>query len=276
MSTPLRVGSVPYLVARPLDTGLAGRKDVELEHDVPARLVERLRAGDLDVALSSSIELFRRPGYRWLEGPAVASRGFVSSVQLFRRLPLDDVRTIALDPASRTAATLVQVLLAEERGRDGVRYLEVAPGADPGSAPADAWLRIGDAALRETLSRDAPAAWNPPAAWTLATGLPFVFALWIVRPGVEPTPSQLEAFARAARPDPAALEEHARRAARKWTLPYEPCRRYLAEECEFRPGPVVAHVLRAFRDRAAALDLCDGALDPAPLSLPHASYPPTA
>ncbi|MEM8711007.1 MAG: MqnA/MqnD/SBP family protein, partial [Planctomycetota bacterium] len=59
----LRVGSVPYLVGRPLDHGLGDEPGITLEHDVPAKLIERLRAGDIDVALVSSIELFRRKDY---------------------------------------------------------------------------------------------------------------------------------------------------------------------------------------------------------------------
>src|SRR5262245_30857399 len=108
MPSRLRVGTVPYLVARPLDLGLASEPGIELVRAVPAELVAGLRDGTLDVALSSSIELFRRPGYRYLDGLAVAGRGRVSSVQLFLRRTLADVRRVALDPASRTSAVLAE------------------------------------------------------------------------------------------------------------------------------------------------------------------------
>ncbi|MBM3984316.1 MAG: hypothetical protein FJ296_01280, partial [Planctomycetes bacterium] len=55
----MRLGSVPYLNALPLVQGLAGRADLSLAEDVPARLVPRLRAGELDAALCSAVELFR-------------------------------------------------------------------------------------------------------------------------------------------------------------------------------------------------------------------------
>ena len=51
MTSPLRVGSVPYLVGRPLDLGLGEEPGIELSHDVPAVLVERLREGEIDVAV---------------------------------------------------------------------------------------------------------------------------------------------------------------------------------------------------------------------------------
>ena len=143
----LRVGSVPYLVARPLDSGLAEEPGIQLSHDVPGRLVERLRAGEIDVALVSSIELFRRPGYRYVDGLAVSGNGFVASVQVFLKKPLDEVRTIALDPASRASSTLVQVVLADRTSPP--EALDTPVGVDPRTVDADAWLRIGDRALRE-------------------------------------------------------------------------------------------------------------------------------
>ena len=183
---PLRVGSPPYLVARPLDLGLEREKGIELARAVPSRLVELLRAGELDVALVSSIELFRRPGYSFLAGPAVSARGPVASVQLFLRRPLAEVETVALDPASHAAQALTRIVLAS-RLRRAPRFLEPPAGSDPAEAcpDADAWLRIGDPALRTWLSPSPPAAFNPSAAWTEDTGLPFVFAVWAVRDDVE-------------------------------------------------------------------------------------------
>ena len=261
---PLRVGSVPYLVGRPLDEGLRAEPGIELSHDVPAVLVERLRAGEVDVALVSSIELFRAPGYRYLDGLAVAGRGYVGSVQLFLDGParVEDVRTVALDPASRTARTLARVLLTA----DAPEFREVPQGEDPRAAGCDAWLRIGDVALREHLAEGLPH-WNPSQAWAEVTGLPFVFAPWIVRPGVDLAP-HAEAFLRAAEHGRARLRALADEAAAAWSLPAGDCRRYLAEECTYTLGEEEQRAsLFEFRDRAAALGLCDGALTPTQIPL---------
>lgn len=256
------MGSVPYLVGRPLDLGLEDEPGIALTREVPARLVEGLRSGRLDVALVSSIELFRRPGYRWLEGLAVAADGFVASVQVFLRRPLEDVRTLALDPASRAAATLVRILLAQ-RGL-APELVELPAGADPRAAGTDAWLAIGDRALREALAPDAPPVFNPAAAWRDLTGLPFPFAVWIVRPGAEPG-ERAPAFARARARGAEALPELARRAAREWSLPEEATLRYLAGECLYEPGEALEPALFELRDRAARLGLCEPDLAPAPV-----------
>lgn len=264
MPLSLRVGSVPYVVGRPLDDGLGDEPGIRLEHDVPSRLVERLRAGEIDVAMVSSIELFRRPGYRYLDGLAVAGNGYVGSVQLFLRRPLDEVATVALDPASRTARALLRVLLAERPG-GAPALLEVPPGTDPRGVAADAWLRIGDVALREHLRERLPS-FNPSAEWARRTGLPFVFAPWIVRPGVDLEP-HVGAFLRARARGAARVRETARGAAGAWGLSVEECRDYLERECVYELGDRMRGSLLAFRDRAAALGLCDGSADPEPIGL---------
>jgi chorismate dehydratase len=267
-SGDLRVGSVPYLVGRPLDFGLEREEGIVVSRRVPSELVRALRAGDLDVALVSSIELFRRPGYRYLDGLAVSGEGSVASVQVFLRKPLPDVRRIALDPSSEAAATLVRVLLTE---KDVEReFVDVAIGSDPSRASADAWLEIGDPALRRALSPGAPPAFNPSREWTARTGLPFVFAVWIVRPGAILRPNHVEAFARARSRGAERIDELAGEASGIWNLPREACWKYLAEECRYDPGPKLRTALLAFRDAAAARGLCRGDLAPDAVAVPAA------
>ncbi len=254
----LRVGSVPYLVARPLDLGLGDEEGIELEYATPSVLVDRLREGGLDVALVSSIELFRRPGYGYLDGGVIAGSGFVSSVQVFLRRPIEEVEKVALDPASRTAAALTRVVWPRT-SLPG--FLEVSAGSDPCRAPADAWLRIGDAALREYAALGEPTVFNPSLAWNRATGLPFVFALWTARPGVELEP-HLPAFLRSRERGAAALEELARRASAEWSLSPSLTRHYLCEECRFEVGASLLPALLEFRDRAARLGLARSDLEP--------------
>ncbi|MBM3976980.1 MAG: menaquinone biosynthesis protein [Planctomycetes bacterium] len=261
----LRVGSVPYLVGRPLDFELEREPGLAYQRAVPSRLVEQLRAGELDVALVSSIELFRRPGYAYIDGLAVAGRGAVHSVQLFLRTPLERVRTIALDPASRTSAVLVEIELAARFGRRP-ELIELAAGADPRAASADAWLQIGDAALRAALAPGAPPTFNPSQAWTERTGLPFVFACWVVGPAAVASvaPALFQTARDRAR---GGTSELARQAAHEWHLPEHDCRDYLERECVYELEPAAMRAaLFAFRDAAAVLGRCEAGLEPRALS----------
>jgi chorismate dehydratase len=254
----LRVGTVPYLVARPLDTGLADEPGVRLVRAVPADLVRGLRAGELDVALVSAIELFRRPGYRYLDGWAVAGRGRVSSVQVFLRRELAEVRSVALDPASRAGAALTQVVWPGRRPE----FRELEPGRDPRDvADADAWLRIGDRALVETFAPDAQATFNPAERWVAETGMPFPFAVWVVRAGAD-VEKAVDAFARARVRGAARRAALAEEVAASLGVPPDAARRYFFEEIDYAPGAALTPALLAFRDRASALALADAALTP--------------
>jgi chorismate dehydratase len=279
MQVPLRVGTPPYLVARPLSEGLEREPGLTLVRDVPAKLVEKLRAGELDVALVSSIELFRQSGYRYVPGAAVLGRGRVSSVQVFLRKPLAELRDVVLDPASRAAQTLVRVLLSERLGRARVSFREPDPGADPREVAeatgADAWLAIGDRALCTKLGTGAPPSFDPAAAWVSETRLDFAFAVWIVRPGVDLDARAVAAFHAARDRGRAAIGELARESSARWALPEEACKRYLAEECGFAPGPELQRSLELFRDRAARFGLADASLAAQPIEFreAHVSAP---
>ena len=272
MTAPLRVGTPPYLVARPLNEGLDREPGIDLSLEVPARLIAGLREGSIDAALVSTIELFRRPGYRYLAGPAVTGTGFVASVQVFLEKALEEVRTVALDPASRAGRSLTRIVLPDHL-RAMPEFIDVPLGTDPSQVGADAWMAIGDPALRTYLSPDSPPVFIPCEAWVEATGLPYVFAVWIIRPGVELIDDQLRIFAEAQARGDAALEALSREASETWALPLEACRKYLAEECRFALGSELSASLAELQRRAAPLALCDPDLQPQPIEVPSVSCP---
>src|ERR671939_206931 len=112
MAPTVRVGAVNYLNTKPLICDLEElAPEAELVLDVPARLADRLAAGELDVALIPVIEYFRAGSYTVVPNIAIASRGPVLSVTLFSRVPWPQIRRVALDAGSRTSAALAQILL---------------------------------------------------------------------------------------------------------------------------------------------------------------------
>ena len=169
----LRIGCVQYLNARPLIHGYDG--PVVFDH--PAGLARDLANGALDVALVPIFEALNHPRYLLADGVAIASDGPVFSVFLAHRGPLAEVRTIALDPASLTSIHLLQVLLAEYHGlRPQLLELSSFP------ADADAVLLIGNQAI-DFRERDAGAhqLLDLGEEWQRRTGLPFVYAPWLLR-----------------------------------------------------------------------------------------------
>jgi len=187
MTDPIRVGAVSYLNAKPLYYHLREfAPGVSLEMDLPSRLSDRLSAGEMDVALIPSVEYFRgaASGYEILPGFAIAARGAVRSVKLFSRVPLDRIGRLALDAGSRTSQALTRVWLDAAHGVRP-RRIELLPmGVPVEESTADAVLLIGDRAMTVGHERFHQVV-DLAEAWNAMTGLPFVFALWVVRPGVD-------------------------------------------------------------------------------------------
>ena len=118
-----------------------------------------------------------------MPGFAIAARGPVRSVKLFSRVPFEAIDRLALDEGSRTSQALTRVWLDAAHGVRPGRIETLPMGVSPLESTADAVLVIGDRAMKVP---DAPfhAVVDLAEAWRGLTGLPFVFALWVVRPGV--------------------------------------------------------------------------------------------
>ncbi|MDB6149790.1 MAG: mqnA [Chthoniobacter sp.] len=172
----VRVGCVQYLNSKPLIHGC----DVPVTFDHPSGLARALAAGELDVALVPVFEALRTPGYVAVDGVAIASDGPVFSVFLAYRGRLEDIRTISLDPASLTSAHLLQVLLAEFHG--------LRPDfVHSGDGIPDAALLIGNQAIefRTHDHHHDHEFLDLGEEWKRQTGLPFVYALWLMRGDLE-------------------------------------------------------------------------------------------
>jgi chorismate dehydratase len=153
----------------------------EVRLATPAQLAELLRRGELDAALVSVTEVLQTGRYDLLDGVALASRGPVRSVLLAHRVPLAEIKTVHLDPASLTSVHLLHVLLRERGWRPRMRVL-----ADYAAVPElEAVLLIGDRALEFAARPPAHAIWDLGQAWWELTGLSFVYAGWALRRGID-------------------------------------------------------------------------------------------
>ena len=189
----LRIGCVKYLNARPLIHGWPGRVDF----DHPSALCKRLANGELDVALVSSFEFLRNPIYRIVDDVSISCDGPVYSVVVAHRCDISEIEEIELDPASQTAVNLLRCLLAELRLNPRLGSAPKAFGAVVGSPPQDGFavanlptahsarLLIGDQAIRFRHDHTGGFQfWDLGEQWQKLVGLPFVYALWLIRPEV--------------------------------------------------------------------------------------------
>ncbi|HXF09791.1 MAG TPA: menaquinone biosynthesis protein [Desulfuromonadaceae bacterium] len=174
-----RVGSVPYLNAAPLTRGI----ESELVYATPTKLADMLRRDELDAALVSITEALFNDRYDILDGIGIGSLGEVYSVILAHRQPLETVKEIFCDTASLTSVNLLKVLLAEKKLFPQFKPLESYQAA----AEKDFVLLIGDPAIEFQRSKPQHEIFDLGAEWTETTRLPFVYAVWALRRGVENT-----------------------------------------------------------------------------------------
>lgn len=269
----VRLGAVQYLNTRPLVHGLGrGSTDrgnaaapLNVVYDLPSRLADRLAGGQLDIGLIPIVELLRG-GATLVSNACIACRGPVMSVKLFFRTRPEQVARLALDEGSRTSAALARILLAE---RYGVRprFASLPIGASIGDTDADAVLLIGDRALEPVIG-SFQLVWDLGDEWVRWTGLPFVFAAWAARPGVESTgidlpqvAAELEAARDRGVSNLAAIAA-VEAAGHGLTVPQ--CLSYLRDNLHYQVGDAETAAIRRFRDLAVAHGLLTGGTSPTP------------
>jgi chorismate dehydratase len=178
----LRIGCVKYLNARPLIHG--GEGGVDFDH--PSALCNKLATGKLDVALVSSFEFLRNPIYRIVDDVSISSEGPVYSVVVAHCGEIDQIEEIELDPASETSGNLLRCLIAE-LGLNP-RFAQCSTTIWPTAAELTgrrARLVIGDQAVRfRRQYANEFSFWDLGEHWQKSVGLPFVYALWLIRPEV--------------------------------------------------------------------------------------------
>jgi chorismate dehydratase len=233
----IRLGRISYVNMAPVFYRVEA--NVEEVQGVPTALNDRLLAGELDSAPISSIEYARHADrLRLLPRLCVASEGAVDSIQLVSRVPLEQVRRIAVTPESATSVVLTKVLLPEAD--------HVPLGED-----AEAKLLIGDAALKSAFEDPTPHH-DLGRLWLERTGLPMVFAVWACpeppAPGISELEDALVASVRRARAEP---ERLAYEASERYGYPAGFLARYF-EKLRYRFGP---------RERAGLLTFLELARD---------------
>jgi chorismate dehydratase len=253
-ASPLRVGAVGYLNARPLTWALdrdASRWAVR--YDLPSVCARLLQDGDVDLGLVPSIEYLQAEDYRFVPGVGVTSRGAVASVALYTTRPLDQVRHIALDTSSRTSVALTQVL-CQHHFRIRPRFVPHGPELAVMTRDFDSGLLIGDPAFEADHVRLGLQKIDLGLEWTTMTGLPFVYAAWTGRAGTV-SGDDVRMLQDAQREGLEAVDVIAAEYARGDSSRAAKAARYLRDNVKYRLGAEEAAGLQLFLDYAADLGL---------------------
>lgn len=182
----LRIGRISYLNVAPYfhylrEAGFTG----EIVAGVPSALNAMLAEGTIDACPSSSFEYaLHATDYFLLPGHSISSFGPVHSVLLFTPGPLSGLADaeIAITGESATSINLLKILLKEFCGIENARFRVPEGQVEDLLRAGRSCLLIGDRAL--SAARSCPAGFRVTdlgSLWYHFTGLPFVFALWILR-----------------------------------------------------------------------------------------------
>jgi chorismate dehydratase len=213
----LRIGVVEFPNTRPLADFLPEiLPNARIILDIPSRLAKKLDAGELDVALLSSIELLRRPEYGFVPGMGICSDGPAGSALLFTRIDPREVKQVALDGASLSTAMMTRIVFAEYWRTTPHYTTRLSPLRDRFQS-VDAVLTIGYPGL--VVNDPTVRKIDMGETWKAYCNLPFIYALWIVRPEIDAAALE-EPFAEAKRRGLEERERIARDCAEKNGSPY--------------------------------------------------------
>ena len=177
----LRISAISYLNTAPLmwdfEHGAAGA-DFDISYTIPSACAEALRTGTADIGIIPSAAYAAIPDLVIIPDVAIASRQAVRSILLVSKVPVGQIRTVALDTSSMTSVALAKILFAKWLG--GARtYTAMAPDLELMLAHHDAGLLIGDKALQVDRARHFTL--DLAEEWIARTGKSFVFAFWAIR-----------------------------------------------------------------------------------------------
>lgn len=268
---PIRIGYVKYLNTLPLIDGLDQVRGVELVPAVPSRLVDLLADAHVDVALVSLVDVAKSAiPLALLPVGMIGCDGPTLTVRLFSAVAPERITTVHGDTDSHTSVILAQVVLDALYGvRPKMIDFDARERVEVAASKITQWpetlLLIGDKVVT-----DCPPAERYPyqldlgEAWHRATGLPFVYAMWMCRAAdAAPSSSRAPAVATAM----ALLDRQRRRnimrlgwiieqfaTERRW--PEDLARRYVTEYLRYSVGPRERIAVQSFIDAASALGLC--------------------
>jgi len=176
------VGCVSYLNSKPLIESVLSRRDIWVRFAVPASLSELINSGAVDAAILPIVD-YQTSRRKLLLVPAgaIASDGPTLTVRIFSRISPQNITRLHADTDSHTSVILARLILREAYGAaPKLVPTAMSPGQRPQSN-TQALLLIGDKVVNAAPdTTEYPHQLDLGLEWKKLTGLPFVFAMWMM------------------------------------------------------------------------------------------------
>lgn len=169
----IRISAVAYTNTKPFIYGIEKSEllnQIDLSLDIPSDCANKLINNQVDIGLIPVAAIPFVPNANIVANYCIGSVGAVNSVFIFSNVPVAQIKTVKLDPQSRTSNQLAQVLLKFHFKVD----VDFISDED---ALTDAIVLIGDRTFGR--KQDFAYAYDMGEEWLKFTGLPFVYAAWV-------------------------------------------------------------------------------------------------
>jgi chorismate dehydratase len=177
----LKISAVSYLNTFPFVFGLKESgllKNFRIELDVPSICAEKIKSGEVDIALVPVGSLHEIVDFHYISDYCIGAVGEVKTVLLLSKVPLEQIRHVYLDFDSRTSVELVKVLAKHYWGISP-QWQNLKYGQSDNKQDYESLVAIGDKTFE--IRPYYPYVYDLAEAWISFTGLPFVFAVWVSR-----------------------------------------------------------------------------------------------
>ncbi len=187
----LRIGSVKFLNAKPLDFGFKYSKNINNSilnqyqyrfiEDIPSRLIQKLIQNEIDIGLISSIEAIRNENlFNFYPKLGVCAKRNVQSIFYIKKTNNfnEPVKQIYLDISSKSSNALLKILYYKTFQHLPTFELETPENILKKIDKDSGGLLIGDPAIELLFNQNRFFIKDLAEWWYELTNLPFVFALW--------------------------------------------------------------------------------------------------
>ncbi|MGN6397026.1 MAG: menaquinone biosynthetic enzyme MqnA/MqnD family protein [Mucilaginibacter sp.] len=184
MNNKIRISAVSYTNTKPFLYGIEHSdiiNKIDLSLDMPSDCAQKLIDDKVDIGLIPVAAILDLPQWEIVSDYCIGASGPVNSVFIFSNCAAEDIRTLQLDPESRSSNNLARVLLKNYWKADYQPILD-APDYAASAEPTTAFVQIGDRTFGK--KQQYKYVYDLAEEWNKFTGLPFVFAAWVANKSV--------------------------------------------------------------------------------------------
>jgi chorismate dehydratase len=158
-------------------------KQIDLQEDIPSICAQKLKFGQVDLALVPAALLNELEHYFIETDFCIGTLGIVDSVKLYSNVPLNEITSVTLDYQSKSSITLTKILF-KFFWKLQPQFTEAKPGFEKNVSGTNANVVIGDRTFE--LNGKFKYEFDLAEEWKKFTGLPFVFAVWVSNEKLDP------------------------------------------------------------------------------------------